>query len=200
MTPCELCLDTCVLNQRTTFLSSSSQASNLLNFVAMEPHCLQHTVPSSLDICSTQRSPVHLVGMQGISNRDTHLYRLHNNSSVRLTKITMRLAASKLVSDVSAPVYTNGVWPLLRIVSVAQKIKPLTMPNPSISPWTARTDGFGWWDSRLAAQHEPRDLTRPSSGLKELTQTMMKQLVLAFCRQSHQSQPRCAVVFMFWIN
>ena len=37
-TPCELWLDACVLHQRTTF--PSSQASNLLSFVAMEQHCL----------------------------------------------------------------------------------------------------------------------------------------------------------------
>jgi len=39
----------------------------------------------SLDSCSTQRSPVHRVQMPGASNRDTHLYPPHNNSSVYLT-------------------------------------------------------------------------------------------------------------------
>ena len=38
LTPCELWLDACGQHQRTTFLSS--QASNLLSFVAVEPHCL----------------------------------------------------------------------------------------------------------------------------------------------------------------
>ena len=37
-TPCELCVDACVLHQRTTF--QSSQASNLLSFVTVEPHYL----------------------------------------------------------------------------------------------------------------------------------------------------------------
>jgi len=46
-TPCELCLDACVAHQRTTF--PSSQASNLLSFVAKEPHCLQHAVQWDLD-------------------------------------------------------------------------------------------------------------------------------------------------------
>ena len=48
----------------------------------------------------------------------------------------------------------------------------------------------------MAAQHLPRDLVWPSSGLKELAQTMMmmKQLVLAYCRHSLLNQPRCAVV------
>jgi len=50
----------------------------------------------------------------------------------------------------------------------------------------------------MAAQHEPRDLARLSSGLKELTQTMMmmKQLVLAFCRQSHLSHNLSVQLFL----
>ena len=32
--------------------------------------------------------------------------------------------------------------------------------------WTARPDGYGRWDSRIAAQHLPQGLVRPSSGLK----------------------------------
>jgi len=38
------------VHQRTLFLSS--QAFNLLSFVAKEPHCLEHAVPWNLDICS----------------------------------------------------------------------------------------------------------------------------------------------------
>ena len=57
--------------------------------------------------------------------------------------------ASTPVSDVSAPVSTNGVWPPLQPVSVTQKNKPST------SPWTARPDGPGWWDNWMAAQHLP---------------------------------------------
>jgi len=37
-TPCELWLDSCVLHKQTTSLFS--RASNLLSFVAKEPHCL----------------------------------------------------------------------------------------------------------------------------------------------------------------
>jgi len=37
-TPCELWLDACILHQWTIFVSS--QASNLLSFVAKKPHCL----------------------------------------------------------------------------------------------------------------------------------------------------------------
>jgi len=32
------------------------------------------------------------------------------------------------------------------------------MSNPSTSPWTARPDGSGRWDNRMAAQHLPRYL------------------------------------------
>jgi len=61
------------------------QASNLLNFVAVEPHCLYNVVPWSLNTCFTQCSPVHRVQMHSASNRDTHLYLLHKNSSVHPT-------------------------------------------------------------------------------------------------------------------
>ena len=56
----------------------------------MEPHCLQHDVPWSLDICSTQRSPIHQVQTQGASNRDTHLYPPHNISVLHLTTTYVR--------------------------------------------------------------------------------------------------------------
>jgi len=39
------------------------------------------------------------------------------------------------------------------------------MSNPSTSPWTARPNGSGRWDNRMAAQHLLRDLVRPGSGL-----------------------------------
>ena len=48
---CELWLDACVLHQRTA--CQSSQASNLLSFVAKETHCLYQALPWRLDICST---------------------------------------------------------------------------------------------------------------------------------------------------
>ena len=40
--------------------------------------------------------------------------------------------ASAPVSDVSAPACTNGVWPPLRPVSVAQKNKPSTMLSSNV--------------------------------------------------------------------
>ena len=53
------------------------------------------------------------------------------------------------------------------------------MSNPSTSSWTARPDGYGRWDNRMAAQDLPRDLVPPSSGLKELAQTTKKKLYVA---------------------
>jgi len=46
------------------------------------------------------------------------------------------------------------------------------MSNPSTSSCTARPDGSGRWDNRIAAQHLPRDLVQPGSGLnfEELVQ------------------------------
>jgi len=81
------------------------------------------------------------------------------------------LPAIAPVSGVSALGCTNGVWPPLRPVSMAQN-KPSAMlsfnilSNPSTSPWTAWPDGCGRWDKRMAAQHLFRDLVQPSSGLK----------------------------------
>jgi len=43
----------------------------------------KHAVPWRLDICSTQRSPVHRVGMHGISNRDTHSWALEGGQGLR---------------------------------------------------------------------------------------------------------------------
>ena len=63
--------------------------------------------------------------------------------------------------DVSAPACTNGVWPPLRPVSVAQN-KPSTMSSSSVQsidpPRTTRSQGTGRWDNRMAAQHLPRYL------------------------------------------
>ena len=54
--------------------SNSRRHPNLMRFVAEEPHYFQDAVPWSLDTCSTQRSPVHLVQLHSALNRDTYLY------------------------------------------------------------------------------------------------------------------------------
>ena len=59
------------------------------------------------------------------------------------------------------------------------------MSNPSTSWWTARPESSGQWDNRMAAQHLPRDLARPSIGYEELAQKKKKsrngQLHLGRC-------------------
>ena len=78
------------------------------------------------------------------------------------------LIASAPVLDVSAPACTNGVWPPLRPVSVAQKNKPSTIVSSNVQsidfPWTAWPDGSGRWDNWMVAQHLPRDQVQPGSG------------------------------------
>ena len=93
------------------------------------------------------------------------------------------ILGSAPVSDVSAPFCTNGVWPLLRIVSGAQRYGPFTklsfiVRSIHLIMWSARPDGTGWWSIQMAAQHLPRDPEQPSSGLKELTQTTKKMGLL----------------------
>jgi len=63
-------------------------------------------------------------------------------------------------SDVSAPVCTNGVWPPLRPVSVAQKNKPSTTLSSNVQS--------------MPAQNLLRYLVRPSSGQPQLAETTKK--------------------------
>jgi len=65
-----------------------------------------------------------------------------------------------------------GLWMWRRRTSCQSCSPP--MSNPSTSSWTARPGGSGRWDNRMAAQHLPRDLVRPSSGQQKLAQTMKK--------------------------
>ena len=90
----------------------------------------------------------------------------HFNSRHRYTHTrndpTKKMGLAQLpVSDVFAPACANGVWPLLRRVSVAQN-KPSTMSSSTVQsvhpPRTTRPGGSGRWDNRKAAQHLPRYL------------------------------------------
>jgi len=69
------------------------------------------------------------------------------------------LIAAASVSDVSAPACTNGIWPLLRLVSVVQRNTPLTMLSSTVQsiPRTAWPEGSGWCDNRIASERLPRD-------------------------------------------
>ena len=54
------------------------------------------------------------------------------------------LTASAPVSDVFAPAFTNGVWPLLRPVSVTQKNKPSTMLSFNVQSIDLPMDCTAW--------------------------------------------------------
>ena len=56
-----------------------------------------------------------------------------------------------------------GLWVWRRRTNRRPCCSP--MSNPSTSPWTVWPNGSGRWNNRMAAQHLPRDLVRPSSGL-----------------------------------
>ena len=143
---------------------------------------------TNTDICSTQHSPVHRVGMHGISNLETHFYH-HTTIISSIWQQQQRCAlagpsmecgvvgqhyetpyfhpqnrhpplwdypaknsvglrtcstASAQVSDVSAPDCRNGVWPLLRPVSVAQKNKPSTMLSSDVQSIDLLMDCMAW--------------------------------------------------------
>jgi len=66
----------------------------------LEPSALPgYGFACSLDICSTQLLTVPRVRMHGISNLDTHLYPLHNNSSVHITTATTEVRVSGKITD-----------------------------------------------------------------------------------------------------
>jgi len=77
----------------------------------------------------------------------------------------------------------RGLWVWLRRTNRRPCCPP--MSNPPISSWTARPDGSGRWDNRMAAQHLPRDLVRPSSGLKN------------WLKRRKSREQRCPVYIVF---
>jgi len=169
----------------------------------------------SLDICSTQRSPVHRVQKHSASNRDTHLYSPHNNSSVYLTTTYVRrserifngmrsgrttpqdsafsfqtpvptflewpsqeepgsgLSASAPVLDVSAPACTNGVWPPLRSVSVAQINKLSTMLSSNVQSIDLPMDCTAW---RFWTMRQPNGCSTPAPRSSAAKQGIKEEL------------------------
>ena len=65
------------------------------------------------------------------------------------------LTASAPVSDVSSPAHTNGIWPLLRLVSMAQRNRRwpccISLSNPSTYTWSAQPERSGQRDNGMAA-------------------------------------------------
>ena len=121
---------------------------------------------------------------------------LNKNSWLRNWQRGSSSIASAPALDVSAVVCTTGAWPLLRLVSVAQRITPSTMLSSNVQSIDLLMDCTAWrfWMMRQSVGCSTLhwDLVRPSSGLNELAQTMMiEQLVLAYCRHSNLNQPHC---------
>jgi len=84
-----------------------------------------------------------------------------------------------------------GFWVLRRRTNRGICCPPLS--TPSTFPWTARSDGCGWWNNRLATQHLSLHLVRLVLHLVLTQMIIMKQLVLAWCRNTHLNHPRCTV-------
>ena len=90
----------------------------------------------------------------------------------------VRHKPSEPVWDVSDPACTNGygllccLWVWRRSTNRRPCCPP--MSNLTTFSWSARPDGSGPLDNRMAAQHLPRYLVRPSSGQQQLAHTTKK--------------------------
>jgi len=80
------------------------------------------------------------------------------------------------VGSLLSSMASSQVWPPLLPVGVAQKNKPSTMLSSNIQSIDLLLIDFPAWGSwtmrhnRMAAQHLPRDLVRPSCGQQQLAQ------------------------------
>ena len=83
------------------------------------------------------------------------------------------LTTSAPVSDVSAPACTNGVWPLLRPVSVAQKHKPSTMSSSNVQSIDLPTDCTDW---RFWTMRQPNGCSTPALKSSVAKQWMEEEL------------------------
>ena len=94
------------------------------------------------------------------------------------------LTSLALVSDVSAPAWTNRVWPPLKPVSVAQKNKPLTMSSSNVQSTDLFMYSMAWrfWTMRqLNGCSTPAP--KSSAGMQwiqELTQKKRPQLFFLY--------------------
>ena len=81
----------------------------------------------------------------GQPNKTPHFHPWHWHPPPSQEEPGSGLTASAPVSDVSAPAYTNRVWPPLRPVSVAQKNKPSTMLSSNVQSIDLLMDCIAWW-------------------------------------------------------
>jgi len=92
-------------------------------------------------------------GVDGQLHKTPHFHPRHRHplpGMILPRRAWVRLNRLHTVSDVSAPVCTNGVWLLLRPVSVAQKNKPSTMLTSNVQSIDLPTDCMAWrlWTMR----------------------------------------------------
>jgi len=78
-----------------------------------------------------------------------------------------------LVSGVSAHACTNGVWPPLRLVSVAQKNKQSTMLSCNVRSIDLRMDCTAW---RFWTMRQPNGCSTPASKLNKAEQCIKEEL------------------------
>ena len=103
------------------------------------------------------------------------------------------LTASAPVSEASAPACTNGVWPPLRPVSVAQKNKPSTTLSSNVQSIDLHMDCMAWrlWTMRQSnGCSTPALRSSAAKWLKELAQKMKK-----FCTSMHVDENNGCDVF-----
>jgi len=96
-------------------------------------------------------------------------------------KLVSGLTASAPVSDVSAPGCTNGVWPPLRPVSVAQENKPSTLLSSTVKSIDLIMDCTAW---RFWTMRQLNDCSTPApvscaakQWFQELAQTTMNHSI-----------------------
>ena len=81
-----------------------------------------------------------------------------------------RLTASAPMSDVSAPAYTNGLWPLLRPVSESQKNKPPTMLSYNVQSTDLPMDCTTW---RFWMMRQSNGCSTPAPGSSAANQCIL---------------------------
>jgi len=161
---------------------------------AMEPGHLLHSAltrpPSAnarhLDTHSCPPPPVHLTTTTYVQRTGDHLWKvvwLGNLTRLRTFFTDIGTHPHGMTLPRTAWVWLNRIrtrcwtFPLLLVqmgyallcgLWVWHRTRPCcpSVSNPPASSRTARPDGSGQWDNRMAAQHLPRDLVRPSSVLK----------------------------------
>ena len=160
---------TCRVCSSRATLSLACHAIELRHFLHSSLTCLPSRIHSIFKSGHPFASTVQqLISSSGDNIWSAALWADHWWNLERLDKTRLRIFIPNIGTH--PPACTNWAWPLLWPVSVAQKNKPLIMFSSNVQSInllrTARPNGSGGWDNRMAAQHFPWDLLPRSSGLK----------------------------------